>query len=100
MNPRADFYGVDFEAEYVLFADDFEDLPGIYVVYTEKVCLDIGQTEKLKTAIEAHENTGQWVKVSGGDEIYVAFHFDPDGESRNDLEKHLRLKMHPICKAA
>lgn len=94
----ADFYGLSFETDYSLFGDEFADLPGVYVIYTEKVYLDIGQTDKLKTTIETHPNTRVWILNSNGEEIYVAFHLDPDLGSRVDKESYLRYKMKPIIK--
>lgn len=95
-NDMADFYGLSFDTDYSLFGDEFEDLPGVYVIYTETKCLDIGQTDKLKTAIEAHPNTRTWVLSSNGEEIYIAFHLDIDQESRVDKKGYLRAKMKPI----
>ena len=91
-----DFYGLSFEAEYSLFASEFEALPGVYVVYTEKSCLDIGSTDNLKESIETHKNTREWLKFAGKDEIFVAFHLDEDKESREDKEAYLRSKMNPL----
>lgn len=94
--PIVDFYGIDFEAEFLLFGDEFEELPGIYVVYTEKSCLDMGATENLKTAIEEHQNTREWLKLAGKNDIYIAFHLDKDSESREDKIAHLKKKMKPL----
>lgn len=96
MAQLANFYGYDFEAEYLLFADEFEEIPAVYVIYTPKVCLDVGQTENLKEGIETHGSTKDWVKQSNSDDIYVAFYHEPDRDSRVEIESLLRSKMKPV----
>lgn len=99
MNPTVDFYGIEFEAEYFLFGDEFSDLPGVYIIYTEKAVLEIGITERLKTTIEEHSNTREWLKLANGDEIFVAFNMDNNPESRADKEVYLKAKMNPRISA-
>ncbi len=91
-----DFFGIEFEAEHPLFSSEFEDLPGIYIIYTPGKCLDIGRTERLKTTLEEHQHTKSWLDNAGKKEIYVAFHLDDNAESREDKENYLREKMNPI----
>lgn len=91
-----DFYGLTFETDYSLFGDEFKELPGVYVVYTERSCLEIGETDNLKLAIETHANTRSWINNSNGETIYVAFHLDSDLESRVDKKLYLTSKMRPV----
>lgn len=94
--PLADYFGIFFEAEHLLFGYDFEELPGVYIVYTEKDCLDIGETGNLKISLETHKNTLEWIKQADDEDIFVAFHLDDNQESRKDKELYLRSKMHPV----
>lgn len=96
MDQVTDFYGYEFESEYLLLGDEFEDLQGIYVVYTKKVCLDLGVTEKLKSRIETHENTRDWLLKAAGDTVHIAFRLDEDPKSRQEIASYLRDKMHPL----
>lgn len=93
----ADFYGLPFETDYMLFAsDELEEIPAVYVVYTTTACLEIGEAPLLKTAIEEHLNTTQWIKLANKDDIYIAFHPDDDVESRIDKMEYLKSKMKPL----
>lgn len=99
MSQLTDFFGLEFETDFSLFGDNFENLPGVYIIYTPKICLDVGQTSDLKTAIETHPNTRDWIKLSGDEAILVAFHFDDDLESREDKLLYLKTKLKPAIKA-
>lgn len=88
-----DYCGISFESEYMLFVDEMEELPGVYVIHTEKTVIDVGESDNLKTAIESHMNTQVWIEKAGKGDIYIAFHLDKDKESRKDLEKFLRSKI-------
>lgn len=92
----ADFYGVTFEVEYPLFGYEFEELPGIYIIYTSKDCLEVGFTANLKMCLEEHEHTRDWVRLANELEILVAFHLDEDKESRKDKLVYLKEKMKPL----
>lgn len=96
-NLRVDFYGYDFKVDFPLLITEFEQYPGVYVVYTEKVVLDLGVTENLKDSIETHINTHKWFELSKGDSIFVAFYFEVDIEVRIEIENYLRPKMKPLC---
>ena len=95
MAQTADFYGIDFEVEYSLFADEFESVPGIYVVYTSKICLEIGESEDIKMSLETNEHTRDWINLSDKQDILVAIHLDPDKNSREDKVLHLKARMKP-----
>lgn len=94
----ADFHGLTFETDYLLFIDEFEEVPAVYVIYTPKVCLEIGETDNLKEAIETHINTKKWVELSAGQDIYVAIHFEEEPASRVEKQKFLQGKMKPLIK--
>lgn len=93
MSAIADFYGYEFEADLDLFTSEFEDIPGVYVIYTPKVCLEIGETEDLRNSLETNNNTREWLTKSEGEDILVAFHPDKDKESRKEKESYLCSKM-------
>lgn len=94
-NPNVDFYGYEFEAEIPLFGTEFVSLPGIYIVYTPKIYLEIGSTENLQVVIEENNNTREWIKLAGGEEILVAFRLDNNEERRKEKEAYLKSKMKP-----
>lgn len=100
MADLADFHGIQFAAEFDLFTDtdDFEDTPAIYVIYTEQGCIEIVSTDHLKTDVETNTNAPKWLKMADGKNIFVAFHFDDDADSRQEKVKHLKSKMHPLIK--
>jgi hypothetical protein len=91
----ADFYGFDFEEGFDLLGDEFEDIEAVYVIYTEQGVLEIGETYQLKTTLETHENTRNWVNASPKQQILVAFHPDKSTASRLDKVSYLQEKMNP-----
>lgn len=92
----AEFFDIDFDSEYMLFGDEFQEAPGIYIIYTEEKFLDLGSTINFKTAIEEHEHTRDWIKNAEGKEVLIAFHLDHDPESREDKLLYLQGKMQPL----
>lgn len=92
------FFGYDFEGGYLLFGDEFVPEPGVFVVYTDKLCLEVGESGNLREALETHNNTLEWIKVAGSDDIFVAVYLEPDEESRREVKEHLHSKMNPRCK--
>jgi hypothetical protein len=96
-NDLADFHGLPFETDYMLFAvDELDDIPSVYVIYTSKACLEIGETPRLRTHLEEHANTQKWIELSGGEDIFIAFHPDEDTRSRLDKVSYLVGKMRPV----
>ncbi len=93
-----DFYGIEFEVDFSIFDESFEDIPAVYVIYNSKTCLEVSETNKLKAEIETHPHTREWLKLSGKDSIFVAFHFDDDQESRDDKVRYLKNKLKPQIK--
>ena len=93
----ANFYGYEFEADLNFFADleRAQEIPAVYVVYTNKKCLGIGETTELKTALETHADTRDWMKASDREEVYFAFYFDPLESSRKEIVQFLIEKMNP-----
>lgn len=96
MSQKADFFGIEFEADYLLFSDEMKSLPGVYIVYTEKACLEIETTEDFKNSVETDGHTRDWLELSKGNDIYIAFHFDKNKESREDKKIYLKSKMQPL----
>lgn len=94
----ADFWGISFDQDYTLFIDELEDEAGIYLVYTDKVFLEVGSTRNLKDTIETHPNTHDWLQKVGKAEIFISFHKDSDEESRQDKEAYLKSKFKSISK--
>lgn len=90
-----EFYGIGFDSEYMLFIDEPEESPGIYIIHTDDAILDIGETDNLKNAIETHENTGTWVRQAGKADIYIAFQLDGDKSSRKDKVLYLQAQIKP-----
>jgi hypothetical protein len=97
MSQVVDFFGVDFEADNLFFGADLEDLPGVYILYTDKKCLDLGQTSKLASEIDEHLNASSWVKEADREDIFLAFHQEEDREKRLDVVEELRPKLNPVA---
>lgn len=100
MAGTTNFFGYEFETDYNLFGDEFEEVAGVFVIYTPKAYLDIGTTENLKTSLETHQNTADWIRLSEGEEILVAFYLEEDPGKRVEIESHLRVKMQPRCQSS
>ncbi len=98
MAAPANFHGYEFEAELNLLSDleERKDVPAVYVIYTTKKCLDIGETDQLKTTLETHEHTRAWFKQADGEEVYFAFYLDPLESSRKEIVKFLTAEMKPV----
>jgi len=90
--------GYNFEGPWLL-GQSFNDVPGIYVIYTSQQWLDVGETDKLGSRLngENHERKPQWISNSGQLPINIAF-LRVDGASlRLSIESRLRLLLSPIC---
>lgn len=90
--------GYNFEGPWSL-GQSFNDVPGIYVVYTSQQWLDIGETDKLGSRINGdnHERKPQWISNSGGLPINIAFLRIDEAKARLDVESQLRLLLAPVC---
>ncbi len=93
---KKDFFGYDFEVDYNLFGDQFQEAPGIYIIYTAKACLDIGSTKTLKTSLETHPHTAKWITLAEGEDILVALYFEDNDRQRENITSFLRSRMHPL----
>jgi predicted GIY-YIG superfamily endonuclease len=96
MSEPADFFGYDFEADFMLFADEFEEVQGVYIIYTDEACLDIGTTTNLKESLETHSNTRDWVKTAGKKDVFVAIYKEDSESERQEIRDYLKDKMHPL----
>ena len=52
---------------------DFNDVSGIYAIYTSQKWLDVGETDKLGQRIISHERRNCWINNAGGLPISLAF---------------------------
>lgn len=77
----------------------FNDVPGIYVVYTSLNWLDVGETDKLGSRIngENHDRKPQWILNSTRLPINIAFLRVPDSKTRLLIESQLRNYLCPLC---
>lgn len=88
----------DFEGPFNLNTD-FNDVPGIYVIYTNQIWLDVGETDKLGQRINGdnHERKPEWIFKSGSDLISIVFMRVNNQEFRLKIESELRTILAPIC---
>lgn len=88
----------NFEGPWLL-GQLFNDVPGIYVIYTSQNWLDVGETEKLGSRIngENHDRKPQWISNSNRFPIYIAFLRVPDLQTRLLIESQLRNYLCPLC---
>lgn len=89
--------GYDFEA-YSLNTI-FNNVPGVYVIFTEKFWLDVGETDELGNRVNGnnHERKTCWISKSNGYPISVAFRKIFSKQERQELEFNLRAKLKPVC---
>ena len=90
--------GYNFEGPWPL-GQSFIDVPGVYVVYTSRQWLDVGETDKLGSRIngENHERKPQWISTSGGLPIGIAFLGVDTPKVRLAIESLLRSSLKPVC---
>lgn len=90
--------GYNFEGPWLL-GTNFNDVPGVYVIFTGQICLDVGETDKLGNRINGdnHERKPQWLVRAGGGQIQIAFLNIPDQQRRLAIESSLRLALRPLC---
>lgn len=93
-----DILGFNFEGPWVL-GQNFNDVPGIYVIYSGQTWLDVGETDKLGQRINGdnHERKPQWIKQSSGYPIRIVFLRVPDQKERLMVESRLRVALNPCC---
>lgn len=75
----------------------FNDVPGIYVIYTSQKWLDVGETDKLGQRIPSHERRNCWISNAGGLPISLAFLYVESQNQRFNIEASLRGLLSPTC---
>lgn len=90
--------GYNFEGPWVL-GTNFNDVSGVYVVFTSQTYLDVGETDKLGNRINGdnHERKPQWLLQAKGGQIQIAFLNVSDQQLRLAIESSLRLALRPLC---
>lgn len=90
--------GYYFEGPWVL-GQVFNDVSGIYVVYTNAKWLDVGETDKLGNRINGdnHERKPDWIRNADQGQINIAFLKELNLENRLKIESHLRSVLNPCC---
>lgn len=93
-----DIAGYNFEGPWLL-GQDFNNVPGVYVIYNPRAWLDVGETDKLGQRINnnAHERQPQWISNSNTLQIYIAFLRMGDAQLRLTIESQLRQTLVPVC---
>lgn len=86
----------EFEGPYSIGAN-FNNVPGIYVIYTLEKWLDVGETDKLGQRIPTHERKNDWINNANGKNISLAFLRINDQDKRLSIESYLRDKLNPVC---
>lgn len=75
----------------------FNDVPGVYVIYTSQRWLDVGETDKLGQRIPSHERRDGWMNNASGLPINIAFLRIESQSRRLSIESNLRNSLNPIC---
>ena|SRR3990167_7071935 len=90
--------GHNFEGPYQL-GTRFDNVPGVYAVYTSQVWLDIGETESLGDRIndDNHERKPDWIRNSNNLPVFIAFLAVADSQTRLNIESLLRSVLNPVC---
>jgi len=76
---------------------DFNDVPGVYAIYTSQSWLDVGETDKLGQRIPSHERRNCWINNAGGQPINLAFLYVGSQTQRFSIESNLRTALNPTC---
>lgn len=84
--------------------DKIRDLPGIYaiicVVENEYFLVDVGESSKLRTKIENHDNKDCWTENCKGQlEIFIHYTVFLKQRGRILIEQELRDLFHPDCES-
>jgi hypothetical protein len=88
----------DFEVPWTL-GHTFNNVPGIYIIYSGQSWLDVGETDKLGQRIngENHERKPQWMRIASGNTINIAFLRVNSLQDRLFIESRLRQILNPAC---
>lgn len=90
--------GYDFEGPWGINTT-FNDVPGIYVVYTSQYWLDVGETGAFGSRLNGnnHERRSDWDRRANGYPINIAFFRVSNTLHRLQIEAQLRLSLQPLC---
>lgn len=75
----------------------FNNVPGVYIIYTSQKWLDVGETDELGKRIPSHERRNCWVNNAGGLPINLAFLYVEPQNQRFNIEASLRNSLNPTC---
>ncbi len=75
----------------------FNNKAGIYVLFTNRRWLDVGQTDNFINRITNHDRKDQWINNSEGLPIRLAVREENSITQRLALERLLRLTLRPYC---
>lgn len=87
----------EFQGPFSINEGNFNEVPGIYVIYTSQNWLDVGETDKLKSRITNHERKSDWIQYSNGLPIWLAFLYENNSQERIVIESNLRSSLSPLC---
>lgn len=90
--------GYDFEGPWQL-GQEFNNVAGVYVLYTNQKWLDVGQTDALGDRLNGdnHERKPDWIRNAENYPIWIAFLKVPNEQTRLQIESQLRLTLQPCC---
>ena len=89
--------GYQFEQGYPLATTTFKNVAAVYIIYTNQLWLDVGETDQLGTRISEHERRACWQRNAGSVPIYVAVHQESNQQTRLAIESDLRSQLNPTC---
>jgi len=77
---------------------NFFNIPSVYVVYANDLCLEVGETEKLGQRLNNnnHERKNLWFEKAKKQLVKVVFLRIKKKQDRLEIKKQLRLKLSPI----
>ena len=75
----------------------FNEVAGVYVIYTSQNWLDVGETDKLASRISSHERRPEWLGNANGLPIWLAFLGVSNSQQRLQIESELRNSLSPLC---
>jgi hypothetical protein len=83
--------------------DKLRDRSGVYAIVckvgSEYFLIDVGESSKLRTRIENHDNKDCWIKNCNGQlTIYIHYTTFLKQQGRILIEQELRDLFHPDCK--
>lgn len=93
-----DIVGYNFEGPWIL-GTSFNNVPGVYVVFTSQNWLDVGETDDAGQRLngENHERKPQWISNCNRLPISIAFLRVQELQTRLTIESQVRNLLKPIC---